>query len=194
MPFRPDSVARLFLGFAACTLALGAFVACAASQPGGKRAAGGDVSFTSFSSNTKLRMVSDTWVESQGYEGVDAEERRADFYSKNVYSQGSGTAAVKVCDDPIFEGIVQALDAAGFSQYAAQGSAPAGGTGASQFLELSLDGEVRHFARSKGMPVEAVKAFQTCLSIFGEVFNAVEGYQSGDDSFQFNAKSAPKGS
>jgi hypothetical protein len=44
------------------------------------------------------------------------------------------------------------------------------------------------------MPAEAVKTFQTCRSIVGEVFNAIDGYQSGDDSFQFNAKPAPAGS
>jgi len=181
-------------GLVVLVLALVAGLGCASSGPGAKRAAGGDVSFTSFSSNTRLRMVSDAWVESQGYEGGSAEERRADFYRKNVYTQGGSTAAVKVCDDPIFEGIVQALDAAGFSQHATQGSAPVSGAGASQYLELTLDGQVRHFARTKGMPVDAVKAFQSCLTVFGEVFNVVEGYQSGDGSFQFNSQPTRAGS
>jgi hypothetical protein len=187
-------VARQVLGLTAVVLALVAFVGCASSKPGGPKSAGGDVSYTSLSKNTKLRMVSDAWVEAQGYEGIDADERRADFYGKNVYTVGSSSAAVKVCDDPIFDGIVQALDAAGFSQYAAPGPASASGGGATHYLELSVDGQVRHFARTKGMSPEAVKAFQTCLSVFGEVFNAVEGYQSGDGSFQFNSAPAPAGS
>jgi len=182
-------------GLAVVALAL---VACASSESGGgksrsKGAAGGDVSYTSLSSNAKLRLVSDQWIESQGYEGLNSDERRADFYSKNVYT-GSSSAAVKVCDDAIFDGVVEALVASGFPQYATQGTAAAGGRGATQYIELTVDGQVRHFALTAGMPAEAVKTFQACRSIVGDVFNAVDGYQSGGDSFQFSAKPARAGS
>lgn len=184
---------RLFLSLAALSLALVVGVGCASSTSAAARAAGGDLSYTSLSNNNKLRLVSDSWVEAQGYEGADAEERRAEFYGQNVYTLGSGAPAVKVCDDAVFDGVVQALDQTGFSQYAAVGSAAASGSGATQFLELSIDGEMRHFALTKGMSLEAKKAYQTSLAVFFDVFNAVEGFQSGDGSFQFDSKSKPAG-
>lgn len=177
-------LAAVLLGIAACS---------SAGRASGKRAVGGDLSYTVLGKNTKLRLVSDAWVEGQGIEGADAEERRAEFYRQSIYTIGGGVPAVKVCDDEVFGGVVQALDEAGFSRYAMPGSSAEGRSGATQFLELSLDGEWRHFARTAGMTPDAVKAFQTCLSIFGEVFNAVEGYQSGDDSFRFESPSNRSG-
>lgn len=134
-------------------------------------------------SGTTLRIVSDAWVASQGYEGESAEERRADYYGKTTYAV-SGSAAVKVCDDAVFAGIVEALDSAGFAKHAASGPAPTSGL-SGQVLELTEGADARHFLRTKGMPLEAAKDFAACLNVFGEVFNALDGYQAGDKGFRF---------
>lgn len=158
--------------------------ACAATGGAGGRTAG-TVEYTIFGNGTTLRIVSDGWVAAKRYEGESAEERRADFYRKNVYSSSGPGVAVKVCEDEVFEGLVTALESEGFGRYATDGAGPMQGGAATQVIELTQGGATRHFARAPGLSPEAAKSFVDCAKLLGNVFNVIQGYQSGDKGFRF---------
>jgi len=170
-------VARVF----ALALALCVGLGCAAGSGGKGKAAGGTV--TMFTKSATLRIVSDAWVASQGYEGADAELRRAEFYRLNTYTQDGTSAAIKVCADDVFNGIVEALDGAGFNRFATDGSAPS--SGGVSAIELVQTGRARHLLGGEGRSLEHLKALRDSMAVIGTVFNALDGYQSGAGDFDF---------
>ena len=168
----------------ALSLVVYAGFGCAASGSGKGKGAGGTVTMA-LTNGTTLRIVSDAWVAGQGYEGDDAELRRAEFYRLNPYSADGTSAAIKVCADEVFGGIVTALDEAGFSRFASEGAAPISGGVSS--IELVQSGQARHLLGGKGLPMERMQAFRDSLAVVGSVFNALDGYQSGSGNFEFQS-------
>lgn len=165
-------------------MALLVLVGCASGPRSAAQAGGGEFILFVPSSGSTLRIVSDGWVEAHDYEGETTVDRRTDFYSKNVYREGS-SSAVKVCTDLEFSGIVTALESEGFDRWAAAGSVVEARAVDIQALELTYGGTTRHLAPRGGMAPAGLAAFNTCRGIFRDVFNALSGFQSGDKDFRF---------
>ncbi|MEZ6014185.1 MAG: hypothetical protein R3F49_03660 [Planctomycetota bacterium] len=173
------------MALVALLLTAGSFSACATGKPSGANRAGGIASFMIQPAGTELRIVSDAWIAGAGYEGETAMERRADFRRKTVYSASGTSAAVKACEDEVFQGLIEAFEAEGFGRYSVEGAARPEPAVSSYALEVTRDGDARHWLRVKGTPVDEAAAFKRCVAIFNEVFNVLDGYQSGDESFRF---------
>jgi len=187
-------------GVLALTLLIGA-LACSSTGGAKRQAAGGIADWTTYTSNgaITLRIVSDGWIEGLGLEGEDVAERRGAYFKQHPYvdpttSGGGDSLAVKICDDEIFGGLVQALDLAEFNRFSQSGPPPARGGGAKGSIALNVRGAQSHFLGVRGMDKESATAFVTCQQVFSQIFNQLEGFQSGQDSFRFEERPRPLGS
>lgn len=180
----PDGVApRGWLPRAALLAALVLTVACASGGGAARGASGvrGMVVLQNFETGSELRIVSDSWIASQGYEGATADERRVDFYSKK-----DRTLQAKICDDAVFDGIVEALRQSGFDEHADSGPSPIGGGGARNAVELMRNDAVRHLTFRRGDSDERARAFSDSVKIVGDVYNAITAYQATRGNVDFD--------
>lgn len=171
--------------------------AACSSTPGGSQAATGlgtKLTLRDYRSATgpqgaalRLSLVDDSYISSLGVEGVDATHRRASFYSEK-----RGDVSTKVESDRILEATIQALDQSGFARYAVDGPAPAVSDG-SMSLEIVRGDRAQHIIRRRGSnDLERINSMVTCFTIFTEMYNHIEQYQSADPD-QMRLQGAPVG-
>jgi hypothetical protein len=92
-----------------------------------------------------------------------------------LYSKKRASADTKVQTDKAIYALLQEFDARDFDKYTQKGRVP---DSIAQSLEVQDEAGTRYFARYKGQPIEAQKAFVDCLMLFNLVYNQTEGLQA----------------
>lgn len=136
-------------------------------------------------SGQKLTILNDSWLIAHGVAGETPSMRRAAFASEVRQD-----VTMKVTEDELVAGLVEALESQGFAKYATSPSASAAPKGA--LLEVERDGRTRQFLASEGLPLEALRTFSDCRSIFIEVYNQIDFFQAADQSQLRLDPTAPK--
>ncbi|HPF13395.1 MAG TPA: hypothetical protein PLJ12_03940, partial [Planctomycetota bacterium] len=127
--------------------------------------------------NTRMTLISDTWLRENGVPGEDYVARRAAFYSQKL---SGDNLMVKIMNDDIAQGVWQLLSQSGFDRYGKPGAAPAAGGEMVQVIEVLRGGQYVHMGISKATPKAEGEAFKTCLFGFMDVYNNLLQLQTVD--------------
>ncbi len=166
----------------ACALSL--LTACAGTggaPAGSSTSTAGKIVFRNYSLGNQMALISSSMLAELGYAGEGYTERRLNYYSK---VDGDPTkASTKACHDDAMTGLLQAMEESGLQQFAVAGPAPQLGSsrnGSGKAFEITVNGETTHVDQQSDL-----SAFINFMSLYVEVYNAYQGYNTVDGSVQF---------
>jgi len=97
------------------------------------------------------------------------------------YSEKRADASRKVQSDEVLEGLVDALEGAGFKKLSLAGGAPlGGGEGVMMAVEIEDGDELRHVLGVKGMPAKDKQSVLRMAQGIVEIYNATYSLQAVD--------------
>jgi len=170
----------------ACALSL--LTACAGTggtAAGSSTSTAGKVVFRDYTFGKEMTLISSSMLAELGYEGANYEERRLSYYSK--LDRDPAKASAKACHDDAMTGLLQALKESGLDQWTVPGPAAAVGRsdgGKGKSFEITVDGSTTHVDQQSDL-----SAFIEFMSLYVEVYNAYQGYNSVEGSVQFEQPS-----
>lgn len=125
-----------------------------------------------------ITIISDAYLERSGMPGETPQDRRNGFYSV-----ARDNALVKIADDERFGDLVRALEASGFSKYAAEGEFAGSGGSA---VSLVIGDEARHTVQPyaptaagiAALDKEQLEAFANMKGVIVVVYNEIRAFQN----------------
>lgn len=176
----PAPVRQAALLALACAISILSACAGAGSGPtGSSTSTSGKIVFRDYTFGKEMTLISSSMLADLGYEGADYEERRLSYYSE--LDRDPAKASAKACHDDAMTGLLQALKESGLDQWAVPGpAAPAGGGSKGKSFEITVNGSTTHVDQQSDL-----SAFIQFMSLYVEVYNAYQGYNSVEGSVQF---------
>lgn len=178
----PAPVRQAALLALACAISILSACAGAGSGPtGSSTSTSGKIVFRDYTFGKEMTLISSSMLAELGYEGTSYEERRLSYYSQ--LDGDSSKASTKACHDDAMTGLLQALKESGLDQMVAYGPAvPVGGSQRSKgkSFEITVGGNTTHVDQQSDL-----SAFINFMSLYVEVYNAYQGYNSVEGSVQF---------
>ena len=178
----PAPVRQAALLALACALSL--LTACAGTggvPAGSSTSTAGKIVFRNYSLGNEMALISSSMLAELGYAGEGYEERRLSYYSK--LDGDASKPSTKACHDDAMTGLVQALKESGLDQFTVAGPAPQLGnsrTGKGKAFEITVNGETTYVDQQGDL-----SAFINFMTLYVEVYNAYQGYNSVEGSVQF---------
>ncbi len=164
----------------ACAVSL--LSACAGTggpAAGSSTSTAGKIVFRDYTFGKEMTLISSSMLAELGYEGANYEERRLSYYSK--LDQDPAKASAKACHDDAMTGLLQALKESGLDQWTVSGpAAPTASGSKGKSFEITTNGSTTHVDQQSDL-----SAFIQFMSLYVEVYNAYQGYNSVEGSVQF---------
>jgi hypothetical protein len=100
-----------------------------------------------------------------------------------LYSKEHSTASTKVLNDEAMVGLVRHLEELGYRRYSRPGSAPpSGGRAFTKALQVDENGAISWWPIGESASVAELKAFQTAMHDFIDLYNIAQSWQSVDNT------------
>jgi len=100
-----------------------------------------------------------------------------------LYSSEHSTASTKVLTDVELVALVEHLESLGYRKYSRPGRAPAsGGRAFAKAIQVDENGDVSWWPLVEGASVAELKAFQTAVQDFLQLYNIAQSWQSIDNT------------
>jgi hypothetical protein len=164
------------------TCALSLLSACAGTggpAAGSSTSTAGKIVLRDYTFGKEMTLISSSMLADLGYEGADYEERRLSYYS--ALDRDPAKASTKACHDDAMTGLFLALKESGLDQWAVPGPAARGsGRSKGKSFEMTVNGSTTHVDQQSDL-----SAFIEFMTLYVEVYNAYQGYNSVEGSVQF---------
>jgi hypothetical protein len=136
-----------------------------------------------FRNDTEMTLVNDAWLQRQGFTGVNANARKAAFFS---VTRGKNKTTTKVLDNRQAALLVNHMRTEfDFNVHAVSGPTPPGGGYFSSAVEIEVAGRSKHFGYQRDLPRDAVLDLVEIKKVFVAVYNQVYSLQSVEDAEGF---------
>jgi len=131
----------------------------------------------------------------RGYKGNQFFELVSESHTNPVeyYSQARTSAARKIIDDELVVALAKEMGKRGFKKNKKPGRAPSqGGSVLTWGIEVARDSGVDHWVVGRGTPGDEMIAFGKVHTVFLEVYNAYNSYQTVTNQSGRNIFDTPK--